>query len=59
MKQIGNIENYYGGLWVKEDEGTFYWSIENFASTFWEEITETLYNELIEFDQHKIDMDNT
>lgn len=50
MRDIGTIGNYYGSLTVKECDGKFFWSIEDYAGYIWEEIPETLYRELIKFD---------
>lgn len=52
MKKVGNIGNYYGGLYVQKKENKYYWIIENYDTEFdnleeWEEISENLYNELI------------
>ena len=52
MKEIGNIGNYYGGLHVKEENGKYYWIIENYCTDFsditeWEEISKNLYLELL------------
>lgn len=52
MKEIGRINNYYGGLIVKEDNGKYYWIIQNWDTDFsnlseWEEITKELYKELL------------
>ncbi len=49
-QEIGTIGNYYGGLVVKEEDGEFYWGIENYDLTFWEKIPESLYKSLIEFE---------
>ena len=51
---IGNIGNYYGGLHIAKDDDKFYWLIENYDTDFsdrseFEEIPESLYNELIKF----------
>ena len=56
MKDIGNIGNYYGGLVVKKENDKFYWIIENYNTDFddisrWEEISESLYNELIKHNE--------
>lgn len=53
MKEIGDIGNYYGCLNVKEDDGKFYWSIENWDGHHWQEIPEYLYSALIKFDQEQ------
>ena len=43
---IGEIGNYYGRLSVKTEDGRFYWGIENYSGTYWEEISESLFDEL-------------
>lgn len=55
QKSIGSIGNYYGGLSVKEEDGSFYWSIENWDGESWEEIPESLYWELISFEDGNSD----
>ena len=45
-RDIGAIGNYYGGLTVKTENNKFYWGIENWDGTLWEEIPESLFNEL-------------
>ena len=47
--QIGTIGNYYGSLYVTTFDGKFFWSIENYSGNYWEEIPESLYNELVKF----------
>lgn len=49
MREIGEIGNYYGMLYVKEDNGRFFWSIENFDGHYWQEIPEDLYMKLLEY----------
>ena len=51
--RIGNISNYYGGLNIKKEKNKYYWGIENWDGTEWEEIPETLYNELLNFENYK------
>ena len=48
---IGLIGNYYGGVEVCEKDGQFYWGVENFDGIEWEEIPESLYDELIKFEK--------
>jgi hypothetical protein len=53
-KAIGNISNYYGGLFTMEYEGKYYWTIENYDTDFddledWEEIDKELYDSLIAY----------
>jgi hypothetical protein len=47
--QIGEIENYYGGLHIKKENDKFWWAIENYTGFNWEEIPEYLYNALMRF----------
>ena len=49
IRQIGNIGNYYGGLVVKKEGDLFYWGIENWDGTSWDEIPKSLYDELIKY----------
>ena len=49
--EIGTIGNYYGSLSTVEQDGKFYWGIENFDGTHWEEIPESLHKELIDFNK--------
>lgn len=48
---IGNISNYYGGLEVKEEDSKYWWGIENYNGTIFEEIPKSLYDELIKFNK--------
>jgi len=55
MKKIGDINNYYGGLWIQEIDKKFYWIIENHDTDFsilseWYEITKELYDSLLKFE---------
>ena len=49
-KIIGDIGNYYGQLSVVKHGSKYFWSIENYDGHCWQEITEKLYNTLIEFE---------
>jgi len=44
-----NIGNYYGSLNIKQEDGKFYWGIENYSGTRFEEIPEDLFVEIKEF----------
>ena len=44
-----DIGNYYGGLEVKEEDGKYFWGIENWDGTEFEEIPKYLYDSLIKF----------
>lgn len=50
MREIGDIGNYYGSLNIKEEDGAYFWSIENYDGHHWQEITESLYLALIAFE---------
>lgn len=50
---IGEIGNHYGCLEVRKEDGKFYWSIENWNGHYWEEIPESLYIELIKFEDSR------
>lgn len=52
--RIGSIGNYYGGLSVKEDNGKYFWSIENYDGEDWEEIPQSLYDELTKFENERV-----
>ena len=54
MILIKGIGNFYGGLTIKEEEGKYYWIIEDHSTNFfdiseWDEIPKTLYDELIKY----------
>jgi len=51
--EIGTIGNYYGGLSVLKEDGKFFWGIENWDGTHWEEIPESLFNTLIEYENNR------
>lgn len=54
--RIGRISNVYGGLTVSKVGNRFFWGIMNYNDKFgWEEITESLYNELINFESKTFD----
>jgi len=57
LKYIKGPGNYYGGIYVTEFEGKFYWLIENYDTDFenpeeWEEITKELFDSLIDHDKN-------
>ena len=49
--EVGEIGNYYGGLSIKKEGCKFFWGIENWDDTCWEEISESLYLELIKHNE--------
>ena len=48
---IGSIGNSHGGLSVKLEDGKYYWGIENWNGTKWDEIPGSLYKELIAYQE--------
>ena len=54
MIRIGKIGNYYGGLYIIEHDGKYYWIIENHDTDFgiiseWDEIPKELYESLLKY----------
>ena len=52
-RSIGEIGNYYGGLVVKEQDGRYWWSIENYDGNSWDEIPKRLFDALVEFEENR------
>ena len=53
--QIGTIGNHYGHLEAKEEDGSYWWCIENWNGHYWEEIPKYLYDALIKFEKERTD----
>ena len=52
MMGIGTIGKYYGNLQVaRDDEGRFFWGIEDHDGCEWEQIPKSLYDELVKFEE--------
>lgn len=49
IRDIGNIGNYYGSLKIKDEDGKFYWSIENYDGEDWEEIGDVVFDTPINY----------
>lgn len=49
-REIGRIGNYYGRLAVKEENGKYFWSIEDWDGHHWDEIPKLFYDELVKYD---------
>ena len=50
-RKIGTVENYYGGIYVTEVEGKYYWMIQDHDTIFdslaeCEEISKELFDSL-------------
>lgn len=57
-KSISDIGDYYGGLYVMENEGKYYWLIKNNDTDFndlssWFEIIKPIYDSLIAYENQK------
>lgn len=46
IRGIGEIGNTYGGLAIKKEDGSHYWSIENWDGHDWEPCPEYLFDAL-------------
>ena len=46
---IGNICNYYGGVDVQEEDGKYFWGIDDWDDTRYEEIPKYLYDALVKY----------
>ena len=58
-KDIDGIGNYYGGLFIMENEGKYYWLIENYDTDFddlsdWTEIDKELYDSLVAYQARRL-----
>ena len=51
--EVGGICNYYGGLLIMRSKGRFYWAIEDYSNTEFEEIPKSLFNELFKYNDFK------
>jgi hypothetical protein len=52
---IGTITGYYGGLFVKNEGEKYFWGIEDYRATKWEEIPKQLYDALISFEEDSLE----
>lgn len=50
---IGEIRNYYGGLYIMAKDGSYYWSIEDYNGSEWQEIPYYLFEALCKFEKIK------
>ena len=51
--EIGEVGNYYGSLSVMENDGAYFWAIENYDGWMPEEITKELYDALLTFNTNR------
>ena len=52
-KRIGQVENYYGGVFAIEHEGRYFWTIECVTYTAFEEIPKGLFDQLVSFEANR------
>ena len=58
MREIGDIDNYHGGLLIKSENNKFYWGIEDWDGTAWEQIPESLFDALNKYEDERTDKGN-
>jgi hypothetical protein len=56
--RIGTVCNYYGGLYIMEKDGKYYWVIENHSTDFedlscWDECDKELYDALVAYEERR------
>ena len=49
QRLIGKLENYYGGIEVKEERGKYYWCIPDYNGEVCEAIPQYLFEALNKF----------
>jgi hypothetical protein len=52
-RSIGGIENFYGGILTKEENGFFWWTITDYKDERWEKIPEYLFLALNRFEDER------
>jgi len=52
-RQVGQINNYYGGLIVKQDEKGLWWGIEGCNGTSWYSIPQYLFDALMRHEDER------
>ena len=52
---VGTIGNYYGSLEIVEENGKYFWGIEDYSGTYWEEIPFILFGELTKFEESRLE----
>ncbi len=45
------VANYYGGIHVSHLNGKYFWAVENYSGFDWFEISEQLFNALIDWER--------
>lgn len=48
--EIGDIGNYYGGLWAKIEDGQGFWAIESYDGIEWSPCPLTLCRALLDYE---------
>jgi hypothetical protein len=53
ITKIGTISNYYGGLLVKEEDGEYFWAIENWNGDSYKPMPKDLYENLLKYEEER------
>lgn len=53
VTSVGEIGNYYGGLLIKQCDNDYFWGIENYDGTSWEQIPKYLYDAISKFENER------
>ena len=54
--EVGDIGNHYGGLSIRNNNGIYQWSIEDYSGHYWEDISESLVVELLKHEEKKSEL---
>ena len=50
--KIEKLSNYYSEITIRKDKDKFYWNVKDYAGEKDVEISETLYKELLKFENN-------
>jgi hypothetical protein len=53
ITKIGTINNYYGGLLIKEENGEYFWAIENWNGDHYKPMPKDLYEHLLKYEEER------
>ena len=46
IKRVGNCSNYYGGIYIKDEDDKYYWGVLNYDGIKWEKIPHVVWSVL-------------